>query len=89
VGTGRRSGVSQTGYRSGFRRTWVCLGERGRRDSLLARRGESLFSQVSRDSEVEHRWVGAATGNDASQDSPDVGKVTVGWKMNALLYRHN
>jgi len=36
-GRGRRK-------RSGFRRTWVCLGERGRRDE--ARRGESLFSLV-------------------------------------------
>jgi hypothetical protein len=37
------SGVSQTRYRSDFKRTWVRLGERGRRDRLGARRGESLF----------------------------------------------
>src|SRR5208283_6183322 len=36
---------SQTRYRSDFKRTWVRLGERGRRDRLGARRGESLFSQ--------------------------------------------
>src|ERR1700693_2718459 len=39
------SGASQTRYRSDFKRTWVRLGERGRRDRLGARRGESLFSQ--------------------------------------------
>src|ERR1700733_11789241 len=33
-----------TWYRSGFRRTWVRLGERGRRDCLGARWGERLFS---------------------------------------------
>src|ERR1700693_4011017 len=38
------SGASQTRYRSDFKRTWVRLGERGRRDRLGARRGESLFS---------------------------------------------
>src|SRR5258708_32171665 len=48
VGTGCRSGVSQTSYTSGFRRTWVCLGERGRRDRFGARRGESLFSPILR-----------------------------------------
>src|SRR5271166_453609 len=41
-----RSGVSQTRYRSDFKRTWVRLGERGRRDRLGARRGESLFSLI-------------------------------------------
>src|SRR5208337_4715031 len=40
------SGVSQTRYRSDFKRTWVRLGERGRRDRLGARRGESLFSLI-------------------------------------------
>src|ERR1700693_358203 len=39
------SGASQTRYRSDFKRTWVRLGERGRRDRLGARRGESLFSR--------------------------------------------
>src|SRR5271165_5450985 len=37
---------SQTRYRSDFKRTWVRLGERGRRDRLGARRGESLFSLI-------------------------------------------
>jgi hypothetical protein len=39
-----------TWYRSGFRRTWVRLGERGRRDppAAEARRGESLFSPVEK-----------------------------------------
>src|ERR1700692_4616765 len=36
--------VWQTRNRSDFKRTWVRLGERGRRDRLGARRGESLFS---------------------------------------------
>src|SRR5208283_4450557 len=40
------SGVSQTRYRSDFKRTWVRLGERGRRDRLGARRGESLVSLI-------------------------------------------
>jgi hypothetical protein len=40
------SGDGQTiGNRSGLRRTWVRLGERGRRDRFGARRGESLFSR--------------------------------------------
>ena len=47
-GCERTSGASQEKYRSGFRRTWVCLGERGRKDSLLAGRGESLFSRILR-----------------------------------------
>ena len=39
-GCGRRN-------RSGIRRTWVCLGERGRRDNAFqARWGESLVSLV-------------------------------------------
>ena len=38
--------MSQTSYRSGFRRTWVRLGERGRRDRFGARRGESLFFRI-------------------------------------------
>jgi hypothetical protein len=38
-------------YRSGFRRTWVCVSERGKRDSLLAQRGESLFSRITRRNE--------------------------------------
>src|SRR5271165_5666265 len=37
---------SQTRYRSDFKRTWVRLGERGRRDRPGARRGESLFSLI-------------------------------------------
>ncbi len=44
-GFGVDSGASQTRYRSDFKRTWVRLGERGRRDRLGARRGESLFSR--------------------------------------------
>src|SRR6202051_4830920 len=39
--------VWQTRNRSDFKRTWVRLGERGRRDRLGARRGESLFSRES------------------------------------------
>jgi len=37
---------SQTRLRSDFKRTWVRLGERGRRDHPGARRGESLFSLI-------------------------------------------
>src|SRR5271157_4642530 len=37
------SGVSQTRYWSDFKRTWVRLGERGRRDRLGARRGRKSF----------------------------------------------
>src|SRR5271157_5620461 len=37
---------SQTRSRSDFKRTWVRLGERGRRDRFGARRGESLFSLI-------------------------------------------
>src|SRR5260370_6091076 len=37
---------SQTRLRSDFKRTWVRLGERGRRDRPGARRGESLFSLI-------------------------------------------
>ena len=47
---GSNSGDSQTlDSRSGLRRTWVRLGERGRRDppAAEARRGESLFSRES------------------------------------------
>src|SRR5271169_2925061 len=40
------SGASQTRVRSDFKRAWVRLGERGRRDRLGARRGESLFSLI-------------------------------------------
>src|SRR4029077_7172654 len=47
-GGGSKSGDSQTlSTRSGFRRTWVRLGERGRRDRFRPRRGESLFSRES------------------------------------------
>src|SRR6202045_3107679 len=39
---------SQTRLRSDFKRTWVRLGERGRRDRFGPRRGESLFSRENR-----------------------------------------
>jgi hypothetical protein len=45
-GFGNESGEARQGYRSDFKRTWVRLGERGRRDRPGARRGESLFSLV-------------------------------------------
>jgi hypothetical protein len=54
VGTGRGSGVSQEATGVVLGEPGFVLGERGRRDSLLARRGESLFSQMSRGSEVEY-----------------------------------
>src|SRR5258707_10737171 len=50
---GLRGGGSNSGewpdtwYRSGIRRTWVRLGERGRRDRFGARRGESLCSRLA------------------------------------------
>src|SRR3984893_7585298 len=49
-GVGSISGGGQTlSSRSGLRRTWVRLGERGRRDRFEARRGESLFSLLNGD----------------------------------------
>ena len=44
-GARNESGVRQTRHRSDFKRTWVRLGERGRRGCLEPRRGESLFSR--------------------------------------------
>ena len=55
--------MSQTRYRSDFKRTWVRLGERGRRGCLEPRRGESLFSRIGLLSRgvvdkacVENKW---------------------------------
>jgi hypothetical protein len=39
---------SQTRYKSDFKRTWVRLGERGRRGRFGPRRGESVFSRENR-----------------------------------------
>jgi hypothetical protein len=57
-GFGADSGVSQTQYSSDFKRTWVRLGERGRRDRLGARRGESLFSPISAPSTTPYNQLG-------------------------------
>jgi hypothetical protein len=66
-----KSGVSQTRYRSDFKRTWVRLGERGRRDRPGARRGESLFSRTKL-----HLAIIQIGGGSARIESPGVYKLT-------------
>ena len=52
--------------RTGLRRTWVRLGERGRRDRFGARRGESLFSPAEKRSGEELK-------KSIAKDTPRVG----------------